>query len=1182
MPHPLRAGALHNKLIQLMSRTTISMLILLSSVTWTCASDDIAMTQKKQFEQQFLYEQRMNDEILSAREQAKNQWEQSKKDFPGEAYNADGSLNRNHPSVQTAQQAYNQTIEGATASARRKFDRAVKELLHPESGVGALREEKLLRKQQAFQAVENSLLQATGGTVDKDSAMYKEAQKRLQNEYARIDAEIERIDKPRRDWIKNNFPAASDGSYEIIGGMAESVKSDVDGIIVNEDGFKEKIAGDSDWVEYSDRYVNHKKDVTFWKDPKAILNRGNSSKVQKLIIAKQTERMEKKLGRSLTADEKTSLESVVERDQRKKSTQYRDDLLDSVGSSSADAEIIHGSQQNSDKFPTTSGKRYAAGEKKFNKLNAFNSNQVKLVHSVGAKPVGSITYGNKDSVDFKTFAKSTYKGAQISGVSVDEGFSKQLKDLYDGKSVEEALDLLGDSPEVKDRKVKEFFAQSTQVNRKSYQVLETQNTNTGMQLEKDVETLKKNKVATERIHAAEKKLYQHKKLELENRAVIGELASINPELVGNVISDDGTVIRKSNGEFINTKTGRPLSDSEIKEHYLGKSANTVNDAWIFDTLKNSAAGKKLIESHRLITTSKAIRGLNMGIGFIDVGISAVKGAERAVAEEQSGDSFGKTYIKSLYYSTPVSGLQDTLKSSTFTLLDNYQKEIEATDQPTDATRIYALGKATSIQLAKASWQLAEGAVTGICDTGESLGSFAEWATRGAGEEKILQQSDSMEKRLISYRANLLQDFYTQYEALQPDDTMQRQKLSNALGRVIETWKNKKNTEQLLDRAQQLAGLVKQQSPAKAEVVVSDTSSYPASPATKKLMLEPQKKTQDRLTRQKQPGAQAQQPALKQNEQRQRPTVQQSPQTQAARTDAPQKWCVRTTKLVERVPKVVSTKVVTSNNPRSLVSINRTTSSICGQGDIAVDSYTWVRPAGADDSCPDEHPHPAERGAFGANAMCLTEYAAENYLFFDDGLSSNADESGEKEKEEKEESDAKKEEPDNDLAEVRQLNACRKYKADLDAAKRNYLQYEDRYLQLVNGFRQKATSHPKFQRLGNRLRAIQAQAATVKTKAEWQALKSEHEQLKAQLSAFAGQMQTIINALSSARTTECQHSLQKVMGQRDLFDSVSGAGSWSKLTQSCISMVDEKRKADSAVSLAKENQCERFGAKLLSN
>ncbi len=745
-------------------RYLIPFLILLAMANAAVAADELSFTQRAQFEQKHY------NEVQAGRKKARNTWNKTIANLPPATFDGRGKLRRDDPAVIRATEVYNKKMAEVGRQAKANYDAEIGAVIaNSNSGVGALRAEKARLQVEAFKKYEAMLPRRADGTTNKRSPEYKKLKAELDKEWTRIDSDMNAKDARRRQMIKNNFnTTGGDGSYKVVGDLPEHLKSDADMTISDPKKFKKKIAAltnsnqQTGWTSYSDRNVDHLNDLTAWKD--------------------------------------TSEGSKGKR----------------TGSSSNDAEIAFGAQQGSDSFPSTDGKRYAAGARKYNKLNAFNSNLVKLTHSVGDTRIGSVSYQDPKDVDFKTFAKSTVKGAGIAGVGVDKTLGEQLTKLQKGKIIEESLDLFGDSPAQKDAKVKEFLQRSTKVARKSYKKVKNANTEELKKLTKNVEILKRNNVAPERIARAEKLLLKNKSLAIENRGIYGELVTINPELVGSVISDEGKIVRKTNGEFVDTRNGRLLSSSEVRERYLvDVNADAIDASSFVGSGKESLFSKSKSQLNA-IRSSKTFKAVSGSYNVIELGVSAVKGAQRAVGEEKDGDSDLKTFSKALYYASPVAGINDLTKASVFTGLTNYQNELALSNSPNDTTtQALLLGKHATIEFFGAAGTLAKESLIGFIDTGKSLGSFAEWSTRSTTEENSFDNKDSMERKLISYRAKYLKGLYAKAKALRSDDIEGLNTLNGAVAATIKQWKSKTNAHDVLARAKKLQSILLEAVPAPA-------------------------------------------------------------------------------------------------------------------------------------------------------------------------------------------------------------------------------------------------------------------------------------------------------------------------------------------------------------------------------
>ncbi|WP_321778405.1 hypothetical protein [Sulfurimonas sp.] len=748
--------------------------IILFFVTSLFSADDISFTQKVQFEQQKYNDIKRGKKSLAS---------ELKSTLPPEAFKKNGKLKADHPAVIKVRKAYKQRSEIIGLEAQNKYNQALETVgKDSHSGVNALRSELKEKKKKIFDKYEARLKKNPDGSFNRDHPSFKKIKAQMNTELDKTHREMNLRDASRKEYIQKTFGDAKleydikngkkglksptiKANVEFVGSPPNDIKSDLDMNSRNDKEFKKIIKNDKSWVEYSDRFVNTKHDITTWK--KNSLGKGIKGK---------------------------------------------------VGQSSHDSEMVFGAQKNSDSFPTTDGKRYASGAKNYNKANAITSNQIKYVHSYGDKTPSNINIDNIDSIDTKTMAKSTYKSMEIAEVSVDGKFKKQLKDLKDGKSVEEALDLFGHSKNEKNKRVKELLVNSKNTMAESYDKASTENTKNLNNLEDKRQKLIKEKASTKEIKKVEKKLYKEKLFLQENKAVLGELATINPKVTGDMVSKEVDVIRKTDGSYYSVDKKRNMSSSEIKEHITGDmNTKTAKKSQFVDVSSSYfSKGKKKIVA---LNSSKSVKGLKVGIGYLDLALGTVKAAEQAVMEEKEGDSYLKTYLKTLYYTTPVKGLTDLQKSSTFSALDNYKKAMKASGKENDTfTQAKNLAKHGSIALFNMGYTFIKGTVTGFYDTGADTGKYLEKATRTENEEKSLHDKDVMEQRLASYNTNKLGFLYDEASSLDLNNKKAKEDFNNKLNRYIKQWNKREDASMFSQRAISLKNALNKTS---VEVVVKE-------------------------------------------------------------------------------------------------------------------------------------------------------------------------------------------------------------------------------------------------------------------------------------------------------------------------------------------------------------------------
>lgn len=720
------------------------------------ATDDISFTQKAQLEQQ-----KYND----IKKGKKNLASELLSTLPPEAFKKNGKLKANHPQVIEVRKQYKQRSEIIGLEAQNKYNVAIGTITKDShSGVNALRDELKTKRKEIFNKHEARLVKNSDGSFDREHPDFEKIKSEMQLELDNVHTQMNKRDASRKKYIQDTFGDAQleydiknkkidlelpeiEAKVEFVGDSPSDIKSDLDMNSRDDKDFKRKTKGDKNWVEYSDRFVNTKHDITTWK--------------------------KNPLGKSVKGR---------------------------IGQSSHDAEMVFGAQQNSDSFPTTDGKRYAAKAKNYNKVNAIASNQVKYVHSFGDKSTQNINIDNIDSIDTKTMAKSTTKTIKIADLSVDGEFKNQLNNLKDGKSVEEALDLFGHSKEEKNKRVKELLTNSKKTMAKSYDKTSTQNTKNLNALEEKRQNLIKEKASAKEIKKVEKKLYKEKLFLQENRAVLGELASINPEVTGDIVSKNIDAIRKTDGTYYSVDKKRNMSVSEIKEHILGDiNTKTAKNTQLVEIDASSfGKAKKKISA---LNSSKSVKGLKAGINYLDLALGTVKAAEQAVMEEKEGDSFAKTYVKTLYYTTPVKGLTDLLKSSTFSAMDNYKKAMKESGKENDTyTQAKNLAVHGSVGLFKIGYEFIKGTVTGFYDTGADSGKYLEKATRSENEEKSLHDTDVMEKRLITYNTNKLSSLYDEASSIDMNNKEAIEDFNKKIDRHINIWSKREESSMFSQRA----------------------------------------------------------------------------------------------------------------------------------------------------------------------------------------------------------------------------------------------------------------------------------------------------------------------------------------------------------------------------------------------
>ncbi|MBL4910996.1 MAG: hypothetical protein JKX78_13395 [Alteromonadaceae bacterium] len=466
-----------------------------------------------------------------------------------------------------------------------------------------------------------------------------------------------------------------------------------------------------------------------------------------------------------------------------------------LGSSSSDSEISFRAQKNSDAFSTTGG------------LNFTSNGQLGIKDNEGAVLANANKFS--DAIDPKhrdlsTAAKSVYKSQDASNRTgdVDPEFRKQLEVAYKDKGTkEEVFDSFGDSVDEKLAKEKDFYQKATQDISSSYQQAEIQTkkeqlarknlenkllgvdgelpANTDFSAEynkmdnknnyRTIRDVDNNITAYQKIPASHgnasdkaiialetvsvddmKKITINKvrqdrvTINAENQATLSTLVDRDASFTHQLTTGKSLVPIIKNGKVIAYKevgSGKKISISEAKASVKGNS-----EASLLHQIKNSAVGK-------------TYKGINVIGDLLDIKKAVTKGVNRALDEEQKGDSALKTWAKATGYgvweNSSVKGLLDGGKQVdqnirndfdelskqekldrknglTPTLADNYLSFLKA---------LGVVGKRSGEFALNMAWGMTVGAVESV---GNAIGENLEGLTRGYNIDEKEQYAELVE------------------------------------------------------------------------------------------------------------------------------------------------------------------------------------------------------------------------------------------------------------------------------------------------------------------------------------------------------------------------------------------------------------------------------------------------------
>jgi hypothetical protein len=463
-----------------------------------------------------------------------------------------------------------------------------------------------------------------------------------------------------------------------------------------------------------------------------------------------------------------------------------------LGSSSYDSEIAFRAQKNSDAFSTTGG------------LNFTSGGQLGIRDNEGAVLANANKFS--DAIDPKhrdlsTAAKSVYKSQDASGriAEVDAKFRAQLEIAYQGKGTpEEVFDSFGDSADEKLTKEESFYQKAEQDISKSYQTAENQTKEQQVTRKKleDKLVAMNDEVSTKTDFSAEynqmdnsdnyrplrdannnitgyqkipatsgnastkaviaietvsidemKKITINKvrqdrvTINAENQATLTTLVDRDPSFTHQLKTGKAIVEVTKKGNIVGYKdleSGKIMSISEAKAPVKGNS-----EASLLYQIKNGVAGK-------------SYKGINVIGDLLDIKKSVTKGVNRALDEEQAGDSALKTWAKATSYgvweNSSIKGLLDGAKQTDKNISSAIDKQAKA-DRESGLTSTIAgsylsflkgvavVGKNSGEFALNMAWGMTVGAAESV---GSAIGENLEELTRDYNIDEKEQYAELVE------------------------------------------------------------------------------------------------------------------------------------------------------------------------------------------------------------------------------------------------------------------------------------------------------------------------------------------------------------------------------------------------------------------------------------------------------
>lgn len=212
-----------------------------------------------------------------------------------------------------------------------------------------------------------------------------------------------------------------------------------------------------------------------------------------------------------------------------------------VGSSSYEAQVIHGAMRGSDKFATQAGVDFTKGKATADKLGAVIDN---------VKKAGEAGLGGDAPEDLHVIGKSLDKAMEISGVKSVPGLRERAAALRGHQLPEEiGIVTLGASPDFKKRQLKSFLNTARRGMDDSFQSAMADSA----ALETGLIASKQSALRTGDIKTASAIQRQLAIIRLDNRLAVSTIADSSPGLMKHLLPPEGTV----------TKPGTPPEPAKI-------------------------------------------------------------------------------------------------------------------------------------------------------------------------------------------------------------------------------------------------------------------------------------------------------------------------------------------------------------------------------------------------------------------------------------------------------------------------------------------------------------------------------------------------------------------------------------------------------------------------------------------
>jgi hypothetical protein len=200
-----------------------------------------------------------------------------------------------------------------------------------------------------------------------------------------------------------------------------------------------------------------------------------------------------------------------------------------VGSSSYEAQVIHGALRGSDKFATQSGQNFTKGQESCDQLGAVIDN---------FKKAGEAGLGSESPKDLHVIGKSVDKALGIAEVKSIPGLKQKASALRDHQLPEEAgIVTLGASTEFKAREMDGFLNSARQGIGEAYKSAAKQSA----AFEADLLSQKQAAIAKGDIKTASAIQKQLAIVRVDNRLAYGTVADANPGLFATLPPPEGTV-----------------------------------------------------------------------------------------------------------------------------------------------------------------------------------------------------------------------------------------------------------------------------------------------------------------------------------------------------------------------------------------------------------------------------------------------------------------------------------------------------------------------------------------------------------------------------------------------------------------------------------------------------------------